>query len=526
MTITRNPARILTALCCSAAAATALTLVPAAATAEPAPFLTLLDRYETGTFDDGGSEIPAFDPKTGRFFVTNGAESAVDVLELLDGELQRVAQIQVPDVTSIDVSSKGVLAVAVPSDPAQNPGEVRQYNTKNLKLGKVSRVGALPDMLTYTADGKHIVVANEGEPSGYEAGDVDPEGSVSIIHAPSGKVRTADFRAFNGQEDQLNADGVRIFGPGASVAQDLEPEYVALSADGRTAYVALQENNALAVVDLRTATVTDIRSLGLKDHAAPGNGFDASNRDGVIDIRKRPTRGLYMPDGIDAYVADDGQEYVVTANEGDGRDYDGFTDEARVGDDDVELNPDAFPDAATLQQEDELGRLNFTATSPTDAEGRYTELHTFGARSFTIRDAEGVVVFDSADAFERITAEELPEYFNSTNDDNDSFDSRSDDKGPEPEGIEIGEIDGRTYAFIGLERIGGVMVYDITDPTEASFVDYVNTRDFSQDAGAGTGGDLAPEGLKFVSAKDSPTGEPLLVVAYEVSGTTAVFTIG
>ena len=525
MTALHRPSRPLTALCCTLAVAGAVAVAPSApAVAQDSPFLTVVDSFQAGEFDDGGAEIPTFDPKTGRFFVTNGSESAVDVLELRSGGLVRVAQLDVPAVTSIDVSSKGVLAVAVPSDPEQAPGQVRQYSTKTLELRRVTTVGALPDMLTYTADGKQIVVANEGEPSGYRVGDVDPVGSISVIDAASGKVRTAGFTEFNGQQGALTARGVRISGPGASVAQDLEPEYVALSADGRTAYVALQENNALALVDLKTATVTDIRPLGLKDHAAPGNGFDASDRDSKIDIRSRPTKGMFMPDGIDAYTAADGREYVVTANEGDGRDYPGFTDEARVRD--VVLDPAAFPNAAALQRNSELGRLRVTTTSPRDAAGRYTALHTFGARSFSIRDASGALVFDSGDSFEQITAEALPLSFNSNNDNNASRDSRSDDKGPEPEGVELGEVDGRTYAFIGLERVGGIMVFDVTTARSPVFVDYVVTRDFGVAADSAGAGDLGPEGLSFVPSQDSPTGKALLVVASEVSGTTTVFTVG
>lgn len=522
----RRPAHVLTALCSSLTAIGVLALTaPAPAAAEGELTLTLLDRYEgSATFDDGGAEIPAFDPKTGRLFVTNAAESAVDVLELDGEELVLVAQIEVPDVTSVAVSSKGVLAVAVPADPKTDPGEVRQYNTKTLKLRRTSQVGALPDMLTFTADGKQIVVANEGEPSGYCAGDVDPEGSVSIIHAPSGKVRTADFSAFNDQADALRAQGVRIFGPGATVAQDVEPEYIALSADGRTAYVALQENNALATVDVDTATVTDVVPLGLKDHSTEGNGLDASDRDGEINIQSWPVLGMFMPDGIDAYTAADGREYVVTANEGDAREYDCFEEEERVKN--LELSQTAFPNAAELQQDENLGRLTVTTTSPRDAEGRYTELQSFGARSFSIRDASGALIFDSGDAFEQITAARIPEFFNSTNDENETFDNRSDNKGPEPEGIEIGRVGDRTYAFVGLERVGGIVIYDITDPADATFVDYVNPRDFGGDAEAGTAGDLGPEGLVFISAADSPTGQPLLAVANEISGTTSLYSIG
>lgn len=529
MPLSQRPRRVLLTLACSASLTGAVALAPTLpASAAEHSFLTVVDRFQAGEFDDGGAEIPAFDPETGRFFVTNGSESAIDVLELVEDKLERVAQIDIPAVTSIAVSSKGVLAVAVPADPEQQPGQVWTFDAETYQPIATYEVGALPDMLTWTADGSRIVVANEGEPSGYEPDDVDPEGSVSIIDVADGQVRTADFQAFNGREVELNEQGIRIFGPEATVAQDLEPEYIALSADGRTAYVALQENNALAYVDLDDVEVTDIVPLGLKDHSRNKNGLDASNRDGGIDIRPRPVRGMYMPDGIDTYVARDKKEYVVTANEGDGRDYDGFTDEARVGDDDVKLSDDFGTEAEreALQQDDELGRLKFSITSPQNEAGEYTELHTYGARSFSIRDADGDIVFDSADAFEQITAREIPEFFNSTNDDNDSFDDRSDDKGPEPEGVEIGQVGKRTYAFVGLERVGGIMVYDISNPRNAKFVDYVVTREFGADATTEQAGDLAPEGLVFVPADDSPTGEPLLVVAHEVSGTTTVFTVG
>ena len=121
-------------------------------------------------------------------------------------------------------------------------------------------------------------------------------------------------------------------------------------------------------------------------------------------------------------------------------------------------------------------------------------------------------------------AERLPKDFNSTNDANGSFDTRSDNKGPEPEGLAVGTIAGRTYAFVGLERIGGVAVFDITVPSRSAFVDYVNTRDFSGDL-ATNGSDSGPEGLVFVAATDSPTGSPLLLVGNETSGTTTVFAV-
>ncbi|BBO78383.1 hypothetical protein DSCW_58000 [Desulfosarcina widdelii] len=217
----------------------------------------------------------------------------------------------------------------------------------------------------------------------------------------------------------------------------------------------------------------------------------------------------------------------MTANEGDARDYDTFAEEERVKN--LDLDPDMFPDAETLQENEVLGRLTVTtAQGDLDGDGDYDERYSFGARSFSIftPTKKGLrLVFDSGDQLEQLTAAALPFNFNSTNDENDSFDNRSDDKGPEPEGLTLGEIDGRTYLFLGLERVGGIMVYDITDPRDPEFVQYINNRDFSGDAEAGTAGDLAPEGLTFIPARKSPTGDNLLAVTNEVSGTTTVYKI-
>jgi hypothetical protein len=267
--------------------------------------------------------------------------------------------------------------------------------------------------------------------------------------------------------------------------------------------------------------------LGVKDHGMAGNGIDASNRDGVINIATYPgVFGMFQPDAIAAYRSQ-GRQYIVTANEGDARDYDGFSEEDRVGD--LTLNPDMFPDAEVLQDDAVLGRLNITTTlGDWDNDGAYEELYAYGARSFSIFKPTGRgmrLIFDSADQLEQLTAAALPFDFNSTNDENGSFDNRSDDKGPEPEGLALGEINGRTYLFLGLERIGGIMVYDITMPRSPEFVQYINNRDFSGDAEAGTAGDLAPEGLTFIPARKSPTGDPMLAVANEVSGTTTLFHI-
>ena len=252
-------------------------------------------------------------------------------------------------------------------------------------------------------------------------------------------------------------------------------------------------------------------------------GLDASDRDTAINIRSWPVFGMYQPDAIARFKAGR-SSYLITANEGDARDWTGFAEEARVNS--LTLDPAVFPDAAALRNNANLGRLNVTKSlGDTDGDGDYDALYTLGGRSFSIWGVDGSLVFDSGSDFERIVAAENPAFFNASNEDR-AFDSRSDNKGPEPEAVAVGEVGRRTYAFIGLERQGGVMIYDVTTPRAPVFVDYVNNRDFSVDpATAPAAKDLAPEGMIFIDAKDSPTREPLLVVANEVSGTVTLYAI-
>ena len=250
---------------------------------------------------------------------------------------------------------------------------------------------------------------------------------------------TAGFAGVTG------SDSVRLF-PGKTAAVDLEPEYIAVSPDGSKAYVSLQEANAVGVLDLSSNSFIEVRGLGTKDHNVAGQGIDPSDKDG-LGVRTVPVKGMYMPDAIATYVAG-GQTYLVTANEGDTRDED-----VRVKD--VTLDPTAFPDAAALQKDKSLGRLNVSPFDGVNANGEHVELYAYGTRSFSIRDEDGNLVFDSGDDFERLLGERFPGLLD---------DGRSDNKGPEPEGVALMDVDGRTLAFIGLERTlqAVIAIYDIT----------------------------------------------------------------
>lgn len=515
-----------------AASAFAVLLGLTAAAVSAQIVLTPIGTYSTGIFAEGGAEIVAHDPVTQRLFVVNALANRLDILDIRKPSRPvRVGTIDFAPfgggVNSVAVHAGGVIAAAVENENKQAPGKVVFFDTAGTLLSSVT-VGALPDMLTFTPDGLWVLVANEGEPLDYCAPGLanDPEGSVSVIDIRGGvvgltqaSVRTAGFTAFNGAAPA----GIRIFGPNATVAQDLEPEYIAVSPDSKTAWVTLQENNALALVDIASATVTSLVPLGTKDHSLPRNALDPSDRDGGTRIAPWPVRGLYQPDGIAAYSSA-GQPYLVLANEGDARDYECFGEETRVGD--LELDAGAFPNAAALQEDETLGRLRTTtAGGDSNGDGENEEIYTFGARSFSIRNAAGALIWDSGNELELITAVALPGSFNSTNDENGSADSRSDDKGPEPEGVTVGWFQGRQYAFIGLERIGGVMVYDVTDPRAPFFVQYINPRRFDGDPEAGTAGDLGPEGVLYIPRSKSPISRALLVTGNEISGTVTIYSI-
>ncbi len=481
-----------------------------------------------------GAEIPAFDPGSDRLFVVAGTvveTYSVGTTGALTSAPSLVPGFVAPTGTAIIPNSvavkDGIVAVAYAvqntTTNAQQAGRVSFYNAADGAFLNSVEVGFLPDMLTFTPDGKRVLVANEGEPNSYGAAtSFDPEGSVSVINIAGGvaiaTVQNASFASFNDQIVALKASGVRITGPGSTVAQDLEPEYIAVAPDGLTARITLQENNAIATLDIATATITSVKSLGVKDHSLPGNGFDASDRDltsstGKINIQNWPVVGLYQPDAITSFTTN-GQTYYITANEGDARDYAGFSEEIRVGAAGYVLDPTLFPNATTLKLDANLGRLQLTnATGDTNGDGDFDRIEAFGARSFSIWDSSGAQVFDSGDQLERITAAKVPTLFNSDGSVA-TFDGRSDNKGPEPEGVVTGVINNRTYAFVGLERAGDVMVYDVSNPIAPTFIQYINTPE-----------DIGTEGLTFVSATDSPTGKPLLITANEISRTVGVFEV-
>lgn len=487
-----------------------------------------------GSFDPSGSnsstcEIVVHDPASQRLFTTSAVAGYLDIIDFSNPTaLTVVNSINMNPyggVTSVAVKN-GVVAVASPNTNEALDGSVVFFNTDGVFQKQVT-VGALPDMITFTPDGTKVLTANEGQPNADYT--VDPEGSVSVIDISGGiaslsqsNVTTMLFTQFNSQESTLMAGGVRKLKVSSTLSQDLEPEYITISADSQKVWVALQENNAIAEINLTNNTYTSIWALGTKDMSVVGNGADISDNNGQILIANWPIKSFYQPDGIATYSAG-GTNYIVTANEGDEKEYTGFVERITIGASGYGLDAVAYPQAAMLKESYNAGRFRVSAFSGnTDADADFEQIYALGGRSFSIFNTDTKqLVFDSGDDFEMYTAltPSINPIFNADHEDN-TPKGRSRAKGPEPEGVTLAEIAGKTFAFIGLERIGGVMVYDVTNPNDVKFVDYKNSRSVSAYAG-----DHGPEGITYIKAANSPTNKDYIVVANEISGTLTLFEI-
>jgi len=495
----------------------------------------------------GAAEVVAYDKSVKQFYVLNAIDNTIDILRL-PAEATVVKSGSLPLETyghaATSVAAKnGKIAstIAVDSEgtSTQQNGKVLLFDANDLS-GEPQQftVGVHPDMLTFTPDGKTIVVANEGEPN--DQYTQDPPGSVSIIELETATVTTLYFNEFENVRSSELPEGFRLTGRNATVTTDAEPEYVAISADGSTAWVSLQENNSLARINLSTQSIEAVLALGTKDHGLDRNSIDVSDKDSGIDLAPRAgIVGMYMPDGIATMNFKD-KDYVLTANEGASReyffntknkaackaagglDYDNdngclaHIDEIRAKDLGKDYNTLPLSDALTQRadgSDSELGRLRVSTTDGI-VNGRISTLHAFGARSFSIFDGQsGALIYDSGDEF--------TQKLKTLNKNIDYIDSRSDNKGIEPESVVVGTIGEKTIAFIGLERASGVMAYDVTVPDKSKFIDYIEPIDKSSGRGYLT--DVSPEGLVFVPAADSPNSHALLVVANEVSGTTSFY---
>jgi hypothetical protein len=466
-------------------------------------------------------EIVAFDSSTGRFFVTNAGNNTLNVYAAsATGNLFPVQSIALSGAPNSVAARNGLVAVAVEGATGQDPGAVQFFDAATgLANGPAVTVGAMPDMLMFTPNGLKVLTANEGEANLASPNLINPEGSVSIVDVASRTATTASFVPWNGQKAALQLQGVRLSNVnGVTLAQDVEPEYITIDPTSTTAYVTLQEANAIAEVDIASATVTAIRPLGWKNHSLAGNEFDPSDQDGINgNFQNFPILGIYHPDAITSFTIG-GVTYLATANEGDSRsDFPAFADQLRGNQLAAALVldcEDPTPETglytlAQLNTNSVLGRLNFAtgdydrARGDTDGDGDIDQLYCFGGRSFSIWTTNGTLVFESGDDIEReMLARGLWQEL------------RSD------ESVTFGVVNGIPCLFVGLERTHAVMVYDVSIPAAPVLRDVINVRGES-----GITSTQLPEGLQFIPANENPLGRPLLAVASENNGALSLFAL-
>ena len=499
--------------------------------------LSLLTSFSNGASGTNSAEIVAHDPTTQRLYIANSIGAKLDIVDFSNPNapvlLNSISVTPYGNINSVTVHD-GLIALAIESVPAQANGSVVFLDGNGNFLNQVT-VGAMPDMITFNKDYTKVLTANEGEPSAAYSTLasnnidplIDPLGSVSIIDLSAGvpaltnsNVTTLDFTAYNGQETSLKNQGIRIFSSAASVAQDMEPEYITISEDNSKAYVSIQENNALLVIDLATQSIDTLYPLGYADYSN-NNGMDASDQTtGQILISSVPVKGAYMPDAI-ASSSINGTNYVFSANEGDSREFGAVIDAARINS--LTLDATQFPNQEIIKNNKYLGRLSALKYSgDTDNDGDLDELHTMGGRSFSVWNAEtGELVYDSKDLIERIISQNpsFAAIFNASNSTGTpALKNRSDDKGPEPEGVATAFFNNTNYLFVSLERIGGSMIFNVNDPANPIYVGYSNNRSTTS-----SGPDLGAEGIIFISEENSPNGEAMLILANEVSSTLSIF---
>ena len=496
--------------------------------------LTLLTSFSNGTAGTNSAEIVAFDEDVDRLYIANSIASKLDIVNFSNPALPvLISSISTSPYGNINsvVAHDSIVALAIENINPQLNGSVVFLDYNGNFLSQVT-VGAMPDMITFNKNYTKILTANEGEPNASYT--VDPEGSVSIIDLTPGianltnaNVTTIGLSAYNGQQVALVAQGIRIFSTSATVAQDLEPEYITISDDNTKAYVGIQEANALLTIDLTNNTIISLAALGYSSYGTgSNNALDASDQSGAILITgDLPIKGAYMPDAL-SFGTIGGQGYIFTANEGDSREFGTVIDANRINSTTfTNLDPIAFPDGSILKNSKFLGRLSALKYSgDTDGDGDYDELHVMSGRSFSIRNATtGALVYDSKDLIEQIIANHptFAAIFNASNSTGTpSLKNRSDDKGPEVEGIYFQTINGKPYVFLALERVGGVMVFNVANPLSPVFVAYRNNRSTTL-----SGPDLGAEGIVTIPAAISPNGNDIVILANEVSSTLSIYQV-
>lgn len=485
--------------------------------------------YQAGSYNSGATKYISFDHTVQQLYSINQGALGFDIIDYSDVFKPNVKQtVDVSSfmnhIRSIETSGGDVFVAGDGSSP-QLPGKLLIYNSNGVYRKQLS-LGVTPDRMKFSPDDITLIIANEGIPD--SAYSTDPPGTINVINTSAGvnfitqaDVKTVDFTLL----DTVAYDSlIHVYdNAGQSPSQDLEPEAIAITSNGQKAIIAIQENNALAVIDIQTASLDEVLGMGYRDYNLEGLDASDLSKNINIDTHQR-LYGIHQPSDIEAFNHM-GAEYVLTANQGAPREYAGYDETVRVKNQPVD--PSKFSNLSSLLEDTILGRLRVTsAFGDHNGDFLHDSLLAFGSRSISIWDSTGTEVWNSGDYIPQVIALLHAANFSSSAVDNSSYKTRSDDMGIEPSTIAVGEIDGKRYAFVGLYQMGGIFIYDITDPLNPVFELYELNRDFSFPASDPMAGDLGPTDLEFVPATKTNLGIALLFVANEVSGSISVYQAG
>jgi hypothetical protein len=502
---------------------------------------------------EGSAEIAAFHAGSKRIFATNGVKNSIDVFDISDvANPKKIESISLErygnDITSVAAGRDVVVAAVLVTEsfsatgvPTTPNGKIVVFDTNGTFLSATDVLGVLPDSVTFAPDGTTALVAIEGQPvcakddpatTEKESTDYskasDPVGGVSVVDLtdPTAPVvRFAGFEKFS--VAQMRAKGIAVSAVVNDVSKDFEPEFVTAT-DNKTAYVTIQEANAIGKLNIKTATFESV------SRAFEGNlskvARDTSDKDSGAGPRTyKNVVAASQPDAIAGFKFGWGN-YYLTANEGDAREYTCLNDDLRAAS--LKVDPRRFPDWKAMSATTALGRAKVNPNiGDRDGDGDIDTIHLRGANSTTMYH-NGAIVWDSADLLDQIQTSAFGvaniNGSHSLSADKSTMNyvgqDRSDDKGSEPEGVAVGMVGERRIAILGLERMTALVVFDITDPRAPVFQEWLQMLP-TKATPAKDVKHWSPEGIVFVPADKSPSGKALIITSYELSGSLSIHEI-
>ena len=498
-------------------------------------------------------EISTYHAGSKRIFATNGVKNSIDIFDISDvANPKKIDSISLErygnDVTSVAAGRDVVVAAVLVTEtfsatgvPTTPNGKIVVFDTNGTFLSATDILGVLPDSVTFAPDGTTALVAIEGQPvcakddpatTEKESTDYskasDPVGGVSVVDLtdPTAPVvRFAGFDQFTVEE--MRAKGLAVSSVVDDVSKDFEPEFVT-AADNKTAYVTIQEANAIGKLNIETATFESItRAFESK---LSNTARDTSDKDSGAGPRNyRNVVGASQPDAIASFKVGSGH-YFLTANEGDAREYTCLNDDLRAAS--LIVDPKRFGDWTTLSGTADLGRAKVNPNiGDKDGDGDIDTIHLRGSNSMTMY-RNGYAYWDSGDLLNQIQTQAFGvaningshSYSKDLSTMNYVGQDRSDDKGAEPEGVALGMVGDRRIAILGLERMTALAIFDITRPLEPVFQEWLQMLPTKATPAADVK-HWSPEGIVFVPADKSPSGKALIITSYELSGSLSIHEI-